>query len=219
MYKKWNLLLLTIPKRIKSYQNKLILFMLFPFCIILYLGVIYNTLKKGMKKMENQTERKDYVFENVDNLVEYLFSKFGELSPLKLQKGLYFLYAYYGATYGEANQEDGESEQDYNFPKRLFKDNFEAWTYGPVIRTVYNNNKEGKYGSAEKTEDISEVNDIPEVRLFIDELFGQINSVSDFSLVDRSHEDISWQNAYNDGKSTLIDNDALVREYKEDYVV
>src|SRR5690625_2390440 len=107
-----------IINRIKTHQNKLILFILFPICIILGIRNISILLNKRVVTMNNTLEGKDYVFESVDNLVEYLFSRFGKLSPLKLQKGLYFLYAYYGATYGEAKQEEGESEQDINFPKR-----------------------------------------------------------------------------------------------------
>lgn len=165
-------------------------------------------------------ENNDYVFNNVDNLVEYLFAKFGGLSPLKLQKGLYFLYAYYGATYGEAKQEDGESEQDVNFPPRLFNAEFEAWTYGPVIRSVYVKNRDGEYGEHGTSENVDELKSIPEVKLFIDEIFNQINSVSDFSLVDRSHEDEAWKKAYDNGngRSTGIDNELLVTEYKEKYV-
>ena len=167
--------------------------------------------KKRVRKMNN-----NYVFDRVDDLVEYLFSTFGDLSPLKLQKGLYFLYAYYGATYGEARREEGESEQDVNYPNRLFNAKFEAWTYGPVIKSVYTNNKNNQYGDMEFYP--NELNDYPDIEVFINELFGQINEISDFTLVDRSHEDVSWSQAYNAGRSTIIDDESLIQEYREKYV-
>ena len=58
----------------------------------------------------------DYYFENVDDLVQHLLYKFNELSPLKLQKGLYFLFAFYSGNY-QNSEEDGVSESNYEYPK------------------------------------------------------------------------------------------------------
>lgn len=162
----------------------------------------------------------NFVFDHVDHLVEYLFKKYGILTPIKLQKGLYFLYAYYGATYGitygKLEELDGISERnydDYQFPPRLFDADFEAWTYGPVIRKVWKKHKNSEYNPEE-----NDLNVNGEILLFINELFEQINSVSDFSLVDRSHEDESWSDAYSKGKSTNINKEQLIKEYKDKYV-
>lgn len=159
------------------------------------------------------------VINDVNDLVRYLFAKFGELSPLKVQKGLYFLYAYYGANYGQ-EEKDGVLEQDFNLPPQLFNAKFEAWTYGPVIREVYENFKQDEFTNNKMTLEQAEkiFNGHNEARLFVDDLFNQINKVSDFSLVDRSHEDDSWIEAYNRGQSSLIDNDKIISEYKEKYV-
>lgn len=163
--------------------------------------------------------KEDYVFNNVDTLVNYLFQEYGELTPLKLQKGLYFLYSYYGALFNES-QEEGSLEEDFNMPGELFPADFEAWTYGPVIRSVYHSYKEGNYGSdavvSEEVEEITE--EYPKAIHFIKDMFTQVNSLSDFTLVDRSHEDEAWKNAYSKGKSTGIDNYELIKEYKEKYV-
>lgn len=159
--------------------------------------------------------KKDYVFDTQDKIVNYLISKFGSLTPLKLQKGLYFLYAYYGALYNN-KKADGELEEDFNMPKELFPAKFEAWTYGPVIREVYQKYNEGEYNEVQFEEDID--SKYPEAIAFINDMFTQINSLSDFTLVDRSHEDDSWKNAYDKGKSTNIDNDNIIMEYQEKYV-
>lgn len=167
--------------------------------------------------MDNTLNTKDYVFDNVDNLVEYLFHKFGKLSPLKLQKGLYFLYAYYGGQYGESKESDGVIEQSYSdYPNRLFNADFEAWTYGPVIREVWKKHKDGQYNLVNEP-NVEGVD--REILMFIDDLFEQINSVSDFSLVDRSHEDKTWKNAFDKGQSTKLNNDNLILEYKEKYIL
>lgn len=190
------------------------MFITLPLCIIMYL----RKKIKRMIYMDKKFERRGYVFHDVDDLVEYLFLKFGKLSPLKLQKGLYFLYAYYGATYGKAKQTPGESEQDIAYPPRLFNEEFEAWTFGPVIRSVYNKNRRDDYGNNFNADVIEHIaKETPDVLLFIDELFAQINSVSDFTLVDRSHEDDAWKVAISKGNSTPIDNDDLIQEYARKY--
>ncbi|AWW34592.1 hypothetical protein CT138_06885 [Mannheimia varigena] len=163
-------------------------------------------------------QNKKVFFNNVNELIAYLYTKVGSLSPLKLQKGLYFLYAYYSAMYGIKHANE-ESESDYNLPKELFSAEFEAWNYGPVIRSVYMDRKlgEDKYQEmARKFDADLFFNDDngKEVKSFIDDLFSQISKASDFSLVDRSHEDKAWENAFSQGKSTIIPNQAIIDEYK-----
>ena len=164
-------------------------------------------------------DTKKYVFDDTTDLVNYLFSEFGNLTPLKLQKGLYFLYAYYGAIFN-VEQTEGVVEETFNMPEELFPASFEAWTYGPVMRDVYINYKEGVYSSSNiNLELIKEINDeFPKAIEFIRDMFGQINTLSDFTLVDRSHEDRTWIEAYKEGKSTKIDNNDLIKEYREKYV-
>lgn len=163
-------------------------------------------------------QHKKAFFNNVNELIAYLYTKVGSLSPLKLQKGLYFLYAYYSAMYGIKHTNE-ESESDYNLPEELFSAEFEAWNYGPVIRSVYMDRKlgEDKYQEmARKFDADLFFNDDngKEVKSFIDDLFSQISKASDFSLVDRSHEDKAWENAFSQGKSTIIPNQAIIDEYK-----
>ncbi|NIK12886.1 Panacea domain-containing protein [Alkalibacillus almallahensis] len=163
------------------------------------------------------TEEKRVIFNDVNDLVNYLFNKFGDLTPLKLQKGLYFLYAYYGAMYGEKEKE-GVTEQNYNYPSRLFDSEFEAWTYGPVVREVYDNYKKDVYYENKiSNEEADELfSDYAEAQRFVDELFGQIKEISDFSLVDRSHEDEAWRDPYKEqGKSAPMDNNKIIKEYRE----
>lgn len=159
-------------------------------------------------------------FENVDELVAYLYTKVDSLSPLKLQKGLYFLYAYYSAMYDKVVE--GEGEIDYDLPKELFPATFEAWNYGPVIREVYQNRKDGeiKYKNLAKQFNEQEkfvTDSAKEVKSFIDDLFAQIYKASDFSLVDRSHADKAWEDAFNKGKSTIISNESIINEYKSKF--
>lgn len=156
------------------------------------------------------------VFEEVHTLARYLISLKGDISPLKLQKSLYFLFAYYGALYSK-DSEDGIFEGSSDTPKYLFDAEFEAWKYGPVIKEVYFANKTGDYyNDIDIHDSIYEVEKNQEIKKFIDELFEQIYSVSDFTLVDRSHEDEVWKDAYKN--KTAMDKDKIIEEYMEKYV-
>lgn len=138
---------------------------------------------------------------DVNNICRLIKKLEPDVSPLKLQKSLYFMYAYYGALYG----------------KELFQAEFEAWDYGSVIREVYLKNKEGIYD----LNDFDETSIEQEQQEYIKDMFRQIDTVSDFSLVGRNHIDEVWQEAKarrTPEQMAIIDNMKLIAEYKRDYI-
>lgn len=161
------------------------------------------------------TGDKKYFFDDTNDLVNHLYTLIDNISPLKLQKGLYFLYAYYIGIYG-GEEKEGVSEMDYRMPRELFEPNFEAWTYGPVMPDIYRKRKANLFEPIPY-----EFDDSPEdqeVKSFIVDLVEQIKGLSDFTLVDRSHEDKSWHDAYfKQGKSSPISPDAIKSEYAEKF--
>lgn len=157
---------------------------------------------------------REYFFKDVDNLIQHLYYKFDALTPLKLQKTLYFLFGLYTGVYsGEAK--DGVQEETYSMPPFLFDATFEAWTYGPVIREVYIKNKyQGGYEPKECEFDLGNTTD-KEIAKFIDDVGEVIVNMSDFALVDRSHEDTTWQKAIEKGNSTEMTKEEIADEYKQ----
>lgn len=155
---------------------------------------------------------------DVHTVARYLYGLKPNISPLKLQKSLYFLFAYHGALYTK-DIEEGQFEGTIGSKKPLFNAEFEAWQYGPVIREVYFKDRDNEYREPEGIQQASaEIESEPEVKKFIDELFGQIDEFSDFKLVDRSHQDKSWMKAYNKGQSTVMSNESIIEEYLGNYV-
>lgn len=116
------------------------------------------------------------------------------ISPIKMQKSLYFLFAYWGQ-FIRSNKENPESvEIDYSkYNEFLFDDRIEAWTYGPVIPNVFIANKEGLL--EQDVEDTYLEDDIDK-KEFIDNLLDQLFEVDDFGLVRISHEDECWKKYY-----------------------
>lgn len=117
------------------------------------------------------------------------------ISNIKLQKSLYLLFAYWGGFIRKSK--DGNVEENlYNrYKECLFDDRIEAWTYGPVIPKVYHDFT--NYYDESKILNIQTILKANEfVKSFIDDLLNEIFPLSDFKLVDISHEDRCWIRNY-----------------------
>lgn len=137
-----------------------------------------------------------------------------QISPIKLQKTLYFLFAYWGQ-YIKKNQENTESvEVDYSsYDIYLFDDDIEAWTYGPVIPNVFH--AERMKLIKDKAEEGYLEEDIVK-KEFIDYLLPQLFDISDFGLVDLSHQDQCWKKYYDESEekhNKVIPKDEIIDEY------
>ena len=155
----------------------------------------------------------EFYFDNVDILINHLLYKYKELPSLKLQKNLYFLFAFYSGNY-QVKEKEGISEVSYSYPRYLFNADFEAWAYGPVIREVYNKNKNNGYSAKKFEFDMNSTID-KEISNFIDDVSEMIMNKSDFALVDKSHEDQVWKNAIEQGNSTPMKKEDIENEYKK----
>jgi len=159
------------------------------------------------------------------NLVEYIISAYNErfkrkITPIKLQKSLYFLYAMWGGKIMIASgqsEEDTECDELYGrFTKELFEAQFLAWRYGPIDKEVYDNYRDDKYNfEIENIELQFKSNDEEEnftAKDYIDNLLRRIFITSDFALVDLSHEDKCWKNAVNT-PGQKMSNECILNEY------
>lgn len=148
----------------------------------------------------------DYFFEDVDTLVNYLFYK-GIRSPLKVQKSLYFLYAFYGSSYGSVGKDDIHGEMEKIFPKRLFPGGFIATDYGPCMEDVRLKMRSYAYKSAQLPKERYDT----EVLKYLDKLISQLLEATDFALVERSSEDKHFRASH----PGVMDNDEIIYEYKK----
>ncbi|MEO5358754.1 MAG: DUF4065 domain-containing protein [Nitrospirae bacterium YQR-1] len=118
------------------------------------------------------------------------------ISNLKLQKLVYYAQGLYLIF----------------FKKPLFEESIEAWTYGPVIPTLYHRYKESGAGSIPPPEnftpDVIAEND----REFLDEIFDVFGQFSAIRLKDIAHEDMCWKQAYDKGTGTIITHEAMTED-------
>lgn len=148
----------------------------------------------------------DYMFDKYE-LINYIYNLLHLASPLKIQKTLYLLYGYYGATYGlENNLETGI------YPTELFNANFIAGKYGPFdpeIKDYLKSNEPKTKIYIPKT--VEEKN----IHQFIINIVNQIDNVDDFSLIQLVKEDECWKLAYKIKENEKIPNYLIISEYKK----
>lgn len=145
----------------------------------------------------------------------YYFDNFNgkKISPLKLQKSLYFCFAYWGG-FIYKNKDASNKEIDLNYPPYLFDEKIEAWAYGPVIPDVYHEINLDKYDNRKLFDGKEDVQE------FVNNILDDILSVNDFKLVEISHEDQCWKKHFKESNvfhNIEIPKDEIIKEYAKNY--
>lgn len=139
----------------------------------------------------------------VDSVAEYIIMRCNQMgktiSNLKLQKILYFVQAEFLV-----------AKDQPCFPERI-----EAWDFGPVVPDAYHQYK--FYGSASipfMGQDCSRLFSI-EDKALIDGIIEQCAKYSASTLVEITHHQAPWQNAYRSRHNNVIDPESIKGFFKE----
>ena len=136
------------------------------------------------------------------------------ISPLKLQKVLFFLFGEWGAfvSKSENSEMDGDWKNLKSLGRYLFDDEIQAWIYGPVVKNVYEN-----FNNETMTkEELFDTDEKKYVGEFIDDLSNELFRLSDFRLVELTHEMKCWINNFSKGDlyhNNTIDKDEIINEF------
>jgi uncharacterized phage-associated protein len=129
------------------------------------------------------------------------YSKYGDLTPMKLIKMTYLAYSWYLAlTNGE---------------KKLIQERLEAWDYGPVFPKLYQNIKNfGKIKINDtipsNTEEIIDVDDAK----FLDKIWSMYGKFDGVQLSAMTHtENTPWKNSYCYGCNSEIEDEKILDHY------
>lgn len=122
------------------------------------------------------------------------------ISPLKLQKILYFAQAVFLSIKSSP----------------LFEDEILAWKYWPVIESIYRTFK-SNWSTPLKKEDI--LNEefksiIEEDKKLLDEIYKEFWKYSAWELVDITHNHKPWKESFEDWKNNIISKDNIKEYYK-----
>ena len=142
---------------------------------------------------------------------KYKMDKGKDISPIKLQKSLYFLFAYWGGLVRKSKLfPDAVEEKFDNFSEYLFDEEIQAWVYGPVVPSVYREQNLNSYYKENLFEGREKLKD------FVDSILNDLFEVSDFTLVEISHRDKAWINNFDydeDIHANVISKEEILQEY------
>lgn len=139
----------------------------------------YNKVKKVIREMKEKIYRLE-IEKEIEIIAEYIIFKGKEVTPLALQKILYYAQGFYKAFSG----------------KFLFDEDCEAWVHGPVYVDIYDKYKEFK--SANILIDIDyDIEDIivDEKKDIIDVVVKYFGYYNGKALEKMSHYETPWMNA------------------------
>jgi len=121
---------------------------------------------------------------NAQNVADYFLWKAQDedqelLSNMKLQKLVYYAQGLYLVI--------------YNSP--LFKEEFEAWTYGPVLPDLYHSYKKYEASGIPADPDFSPSSIDDDTKEFLDEIYDVFGQFSAIRLMGIAHSDQCWIDA------------------------
>lgn len=135
------------------------------------------------------------------------------ISPLKLQKVLFFLFGEWGAFVSKSNtSKEGDWKDLCKYDMYLFGDEIEAWLYGPVVREVYKKFKNEQMSE----EEIFDTDEKKYAGEFITDLALELFNLSDFRLVELSHKMKCWIDKFDETDcihESVIDKEQIINEF------
>lgn len=139
----------------------------------------------------------------VDNVIGYLLFRCEDITPLALQKALYYVQGFYFAFMD-------------NF---LFSDDCEAWIHGPVYRHIYNRYSSYRFDPIEsvKNFDVSKLTDSE--KSVIDSVIQYLCCYSGKILESMTHSEMPWIKARGNLSADAHSNNIISKELIGSYFV
>ena len=116
------------------------------------------------------------------------------ITPLKLQKLVYYCQGFHLAMFG----------------KELFPETIEAWLHGPVVPDLYHHFKEAGNGIVKAPSQLQDVGLTKDQLELLDEVLETYGQFSAWRLRNMTHEELPWKNAYEAG----CNNEISIRDMK-----
>ena len=165
----------------------------------------YRRCKSALKKNQSTSNITIESEEKIDYVVKYLLLNSKDITPLALQKELYFSQGFYKAFTGEY----------------LFHNNCEAWVHGPVYRNVYYKYKDHGYNPIEeKNYEYGEIKLTTLEKELLDSIIRNFGCYSGKVLKKMTHSEEPWRAARiglgdNEGSERIIDKELIAKYFNK----
>ena len=139
--------------------------------------------------------------EKIDVVVNYILCKCEDITPLALQKILYYVQGFY-----------------YAFANRfIFEENCEAWIHGPVFRDIYFKYREYKFDPISVSDTENEFNLTVSEKAIIDSVIKNISCYSGKILEAFTHAETPWLSTRGDLTASISTDRKIEKKLIGDY--
>lgn len=157
--------------------------------------VTYKKVKSAIDKLEKGNTQ-------IDIIASYIINKCTDITPLALQKILYYAQGFFYAF----------------FDRSLYPDECEAWVHGPVYRKIYDKYKVFKGNVIEEEINYNFDNELNEIkRDYLDIIIKCFGFYSGNALEKMTHFEIPWLNARQNLLPTDNSNKIIKKEEIKEY--
>jgi len=160
----------------------------------------YNKCKKAIKKLLK--EKKPETNSKIDSATKYILKKSSEITPLALQKLLYYTQSFYNMFY-----------EDF-----IFEEDCEAWIHGPVYKEIYHKYKNFGYNPIENNNmnfDDIKLNKIE--KEILDSIINYFGRYSGKVLEEMTHNETPWLITRKDINDNEASNKIIKKELINNY--
>ncbi|MEG2013890.1 MAG: DUF4065 domain-containing protein [Anaerovoracaceae bacterium] len=133
--------------------------------------------------------------------IQYLLSQCEDITPLALQKALYYIQGFYFAFY-------------HNF---LFSENCEAWVHGPVYPNIYSQYREYRFDPIEPNEEFDASSLVSSEKAIYDSIINSLCCYSGKVLERFTHNETPWLSARGSLPISSPSNEIISRESIGEY--
>lgn len=128
-----------------------------------------NSILSGVKKEQAK----------IDKVIEYLLNQCEDITPLALQKALYYIQGFYYAFYESF----------------IFIDDCEAWVHGPVFKDIYLRYREYRFDPIKGNDEFGTFDFTEKEKAVIDSVIKYVCCYSGKVLEEFTHSELPWLNA------------------------
>lgn len=140
---------------------------------------------------------------SIDTVSNYILSQCTDITPLALQKALYYAQGFYFAF----------------FNSFLLKENCEAWVHGPVYREIYNTYSNYKYDTIDNIESVDPDVFTPNQKLILDNVIKSFCCYSGKVLEGFTHNETPWNKTRGDLPNVTASNRVIEKSLICEYFV
>lgn len=137
----------------------------------------------------------------IDTVIQYLLCQCEDITPLALQKALYYIQGFYYAFYKTF----------------LFQEDCQAWVHGPVYRDIYFRYRDYRFDPIEKTGDFDTSVFSSEEKAICDSVINHICCYSGKILERFTHSESPWLSARGDLPNTAPSDRVIEKALIGDY--